>query len=122
MGVIILLVAMAQQEKQQQEVHEDVLALFSNNDTDEKLNGQKAEAATHAMSSALQHELYSLLDEFDNEGTGTFDVSELPNIAVAVGEPLSKDECALILQDLDSEGTGVVSFVSFIKWWNSENH
>ena len=55
-------------------------------------------------------------------GTGTFDVSELPNIAVALGEPLSKEECALILQDLDSEGTGVVSFVSFIKWWNSENH
>ena len=45
------------------------------------------------------------------------DVSELIEISVALGEPLSQDECVVILQDIDPEGTGVVSFEVFIKWW-----
>ena len=68
------------------------------------------------MSSNMEHELRQLLDEFDMEGTGTFDVSELLTISCSLGEPLADEECQLIIQELDPGDTGVVSFESFIKW------
>ena len=106
----------------QVEPHDDVLAMLSNGpvqNLDERTQvaqrGRMDKASQ--VTASMEHEIRATLDSFDNEGTGTFDVSELIEISVALGEPLSQDECVVILQDIDPEGTGVVSFEVFIKWW-----
>ena len=108
----------------QVEHHDDVLAMFSNGpikQLGERNQSNVAQRGRMEMASqvtaSMEHEIRATLDAFDNEGTGTFDVSELVQISVALGEPLSHDECIVILQDIDPEGTGVVSFEVFIKWW-----
>ena len=110
------------QKQQTHEHHEDVLAVFQSEKKAEKHQSRSQAAQEKAVdaavvNSSMENELRSLLDEFDNEGTGTFDVTELVEISVALGEPLSGDEADLIVQDLDPANSGVVSFETFIKWW-----
>jgi len=80
---------------------------------------QNAIVQAALLSESMESEFRSLMDEFDAEGTGTFDSSELQMIAIALGEPLSNEELAMILADLDPHQKGVVSFDAFIKWWRS---
>jgi len=111
----------------QAEHHEDVLAVITTKttETSESQNDRrrlrKAERAlareAALMTTSMEREFRQLLDEFDAEGTGTFDVSELITISCALGEPLSEDESSLIIQDLDPSETGVVSFESLLTWW-----
>ena len=80
---------------------------------------QNAIVQAALLSESMESEFRSIMDEFDAEGTGTFDSSELQMIAIALGEPLSNEELAMILADLDPATKGVVSFDAFIKWWRS---
>ena len=53
----------------------------------------------------------------DEDGSGAIDITEFERIAIDLGEPLSHEELQEIVKDLDKDGSGVVSYDEFIRWW-----
>jgi len=56
---------------------------------------------------------------YDQDGTGTIDVHELPQLMMGLGVRLSDDELTQAHADLDSNGDGTVSLQEYMAWFDS---
>ena len=65
----------------------------------------------------VEAEFRKIFDDYDTEGSGAIAVSDFPLIAKDLGEPITDEEAHFIEMSIDPEGTGVVAFNDFIRWW-----
>jgi Ca2+-binding EF-hand superfamily protein len=65
----------------------------------------------------VEAEFRKIFDDYDTEGSGAIAVSDFPLIAKDLGEPITDEEAHFIQTSIDPEGTGVVAFNDFIRWW-----
>jgi len=67
-----------------------------------------------------EKELRKTFDTHDEDGSGSIDIAEFERIAIDLGEPLSQEGLQEIVRDLDKDGSGVVSYDEFIRWWKKD--
>lgn len=60
-------------------------------------------------------------DSYDADASGTLDASELGNLLAKMGQEYSDAEVALILKQIDSDASGTVEFVEFLRWWTGHS-
>ena len=58
-------------------------------------------------------------NKFDKDGSGAIDAQELEAVSSELGQPLSEEQLANALKDLDLNGDGVVDLKEFKRWYYS---
>lgn len=66
-------------------------------------------------------ELRGTFSLFDKDGSGTIDVNELTDLIKACGRDLTSFEYKVILNLLDTDRDGVISFSEFCSMWKRYN-
>ena len=56
-------------------------------------------------------------DTFDVDGSGFIDRAELSKLLGDMGGSYSDAEIALIFEHVDSDNSGQINFLEFLKWW-----
>jgi hypothetical protein len=74
------------------------------------------------MASQKKSAIRMLFDSMDRDGTGDLDIGEIKQLAEVLFDPdgnrqLTEDEYAIMMENMDEDGSGVVSFVEFSNWW-----
>lgn len=64
----------------------------------------------------LQH-IETIFNSFDADKSGTIELSQLINVAQALGEKIEENELKKIMKNLDINGDGKISFDEFKFWW-----
>lgn len=64
--------------------------------------------------------LRKAFNKFDKDGSGSIDAAELSELAAELAEPLTEEEIAEGMKEMDKAGTGVISFDDFVKWISDE--
>jgi len=83
---------------------------------------EKKSQSTHVPLTASEVEtIRAYFDLFDEEMNGVISVSEIRALHKKLGEPLTEDEAAEALHELDKKGRGEVNFEEFLAWWY-DNH
>lgn len=67
------------------------------------------------LSEEQKADIKEAFDLFDNLGTGTIDTKELKVAIRALGFEPKKEEIKKMIQEVDSEGTGKLSFENFLR-------
>jgi len=82
-------------------------------------NKQRAELRT-----ACTADVKSAFDMMDRRGRGYLSPPGIEAAAQELGFPLTKDELAEAMREMDPAGRGEVTFPAFLAWWNSseESH
>jgi len=58
-----------------------------------------------------------LFSRFDADGSGAMDAAELRALCASLGRELSEEDALQVLAQLDTDGSGAVSFDEFLLWW-----
>ena len=58
-------------------------------------------------------------NKFDKDGSGAIDAQELQAVSSELGQPLSEEQLATALKDLDLNGDGVIDLKEFKRWYYS---
>eukprot|EP00499_Haloplacidia_sp_CaronLabIsolate_P006191 CAMPEP_0196780696 /NCGR_PEP_ID=MMETSP1104-20130614/8450_1 /TAXON_ID=33652 /ORGANISM="Cafeteria sp., Strain Caron Lab Isolate" /LENGTH=79 /DNA_ID=CAMNT_0042150911 /DNA_START=12 /DNA_END=251 /DNA_ORIENTATION=- len=74
-----------------------------------------------SLSREQEEEIKKVFMDYDEDGSGTIDLSELQMLASDLGEVLSPEELVEVMRILDTDGSGVVEYAEFIEWWKSED-
>ena len=93
-----------------------------------KIARRKAEKAREAMRAAEKRELSpaelagvrSMFDKFDADKSGFIDMAELRLCVAQLGCKVSDEELHVMMQQLDVDKDGQVSFQEFAVWWSSD--
>jgi len=62
-----------------------------------------------------------VFDFFDEDKDNSININELQALIFKLGEILTQEQVQVILQTLDTDGNGVLSFEEFYAWWISED-
>ena len=54
---------------------------------------------------------------FDADGSGTIDVDELALLLEEMGGAYTPAEVRMILKQIDTDKSGVIEFIEFLRWW-----
>ena len=52
-------------------------------------------------------------------GSGTIDTSELQNLLSKLGKYLTPDELKLVVEKIDTDGSGVIEYDEFVAWYDA---
>lgn len=66
--------------------------------------------------------LREIFDSFDSDKNGTIQIKEIEKVAEQVGEPCSAQELSEIMELLDINKDGKVSFEEFEYWWSKRKN
>lgn len=62
-------------------------------------------------------ELENIFASFDKDGNGAIDAGELMELAVAIGQPMSEEECAKVMKEIDEDDSGTVELEELRHWF-----
>lgn len=65
--------------------------------------------------------LRAVFDSFDSTKSGIIRLNDFIGLHQKLGEPITEDEAKEALHEIDTSGTGVVTFHSFLQWWVEEH-
>ena len=68
----------------------------------------------------LGEALKDLFDKIDTDGSGSLEREEVETLVGDLGKELTKDRLDEVMDELDVDGDGQVSFVEFKEWWDSQ--
>ena len=58
-----------------------------------------------------------MFDQIDDDGSGSLDVDEIPQLAALLGMKLTEEQKHAALAEMDADGSGSVDFEEFCSWW-----
>lgn len=88
-------------------------------DVDELLRSRSDGAVK--MTTSERETLKAIFELFDQEKTGHVKASDLQALHKKLGEPLTDEESAQAIDELDKKKRGYITFDDFMRWW-LENH
>ena len=59
---------------------------------------------------------------FDADGSGTIDSTEMAVLMADLGEPVTADRAAEVLDEIDKDKSGEVALEEFAMWWLAAEH
>lgn len=68
--------------------------------------------------SMTEVDVRQVFEEFDVDGSGALDKSELQILCGATGRMVTGDDLQHLFRRLDSNGDGVIQFDEFLTWWS----
>jgi hypothetical protein len=75
------------------------------------------EVMIEAYKNKRDTEVAEAFRQFDEDGSGAIDKDELQQLSKQLGHPLSEEELATALDDLDLNKDGVIDFDEFCRWY-----
>ena len=69
------------------------------------------------MASPQEQNIETIFQSFDKDKNGTIELSELREVAEALGEKIPEDQLSDIVKNLDTNGDGKISLEEFKFWW-----
>ena len=69
------------------------------------------------MAQAQAEQIQTIFNNFDKDKNGTIELSQLREVAEALGEKIAQDQLTDIVQKLDTNGDGKISLDQFKFWW-----
>jgi Zn-dependent protease with chaperone function len=84
-----------------------------------KLNALHA-SLTKGYGNKDENRIRAVFQEYDRDGDGSLDSSELALVSRGLGSELSNDELRAVFDVLDQDGSGRVDFVEFRAWWSGD--
>ena len=73
---------------------------------------------TGKLTSSEIETIRAIFNLFDTKHNGTIRTEELQALHQKLGEPLTDEETEDAMDELDTDGTGEVTFPRFVYWWN----
>ena len=67
-------------------------------------------------------EIRDLFNTIDEDGSGTLETNEIAALAIELGCPMSDDEVAAAMADMDTDGGGDVDWEEFLFWWQDQQN
>ena len=95
--------------------------VFEGDDKEAQAKGvlQALEWAESQYNTLSNDTVKKVFDTYDKDGSGAIDAEELQKLSEELGRPLTADELAEAMKDLDINKDGVVDFDEFRRWWFS---
>jgi hypothetical protein len=69
------------------------------------------------MASPQEQQIETIFNSFDKDHSGSIELSELKEVAAALGEDLSEEQLQHIVRNLDANGDGKIQLEEFKFWW-----
>eukprot|EP00007_Cunea_sp_BSH-02190019_P008298 CAMPEP_0174238172 /NCGR_PEP_ID=MMETSP0417-20130205/10387_1 /TAXON_ID=242541 /ORGANISM="Mayorella sp, Strain BSH-02190019" /LENGTH=742 /DNA_ID=CAMNT_0015316989 /DNA_START=1 /DNA_END=2229 /DNA_ORIENTATION=- len=78
-----------------------------------------ARSGSEIAASGSRARVRKIFDMFDTDRNETLDIQEFQELAFAVGETLTNEQTKEVVNKLDENGDGVISFDEFYHWWTN---
>lgn len=77
------------------------------------------ERAAQQIYTVMTQSVRAAFSRFDKDGDGLVPIAKGPELLAQLGAQLSADEIALVVQQLDMDGSGFLEFREFLDWWQT---
>lgn len=107
-------------ERKNRELHRQLTLTEVSNvvDIEQKYNLSTPGHTQTKLTASEIETIRAIFNLFDTTGSGTISTNEIKALHSKLGEPLTDEEAASAISELDQDGSGLVNFNKFLFWWS----